>query len=188
MDIAGVVVLYNPGNEIIENIKTYLPLLRKLYVVDNSTKNLSIDILNYFKNEIKIEYIKMNGNEGIGKALKISAEKAIFDKFDWFLTMDQDSKYPTDDFTYINNYIETNDLSNIGLITINYSSSGIEPEGEKSEIQKINTNISSGMILNLKNYQKIDGFNEDLFIDYVDYDICYQMRKNNFEVILFKNI
>ena len=39
MKIAGTVVWYNPSNENIENIKTYINFVEKLYIIDNSKKD-----------------------------------------------------------------------------------------------------------------------------------------------------
>jgi len=36
MKIAGVIVLYNPNEEVIDNIKSYLEDIEILYAVDNS--------------------------------------------------------------------------------------------------------------------------------------------------------
>ena len=39
MKVAGTVVWYNPNNENVGNIKTYIDYVEKLYIVDNSKKN-----------------------------------------------------------------------------------------------------------------------------------------------------
>ena len=65
MKIAGVTVLYNPNQEVIKNIKNYLPYIEKLYLVDNSpnkdNKKLKINS--------KIKYINNHKNLGIAEAL-----------------------------------------------------------------------------------------------------------------------
>ncbi len=35
MKICGVVVFYNPNNDMLKNIKTYLDNIEKIYVIDN---------------------------------------------------------------------------------------------------------------------------------------------------------
>ena len=61
--LAGVVVLYNPGMDTINNIKTYIENVDKLYLIDNSSQNNK----NYFPNDNfckdKIEYIFNNKNK-----------------------------------------------------------------------------------------------------------------------------
>lgn len=155
MKIAGVVVLYNPTEEIIENIKTYLPIIEKLYVMDNSTK--PIEFLDKIKSFGKVEYISLNGNKGIALALKLGTEKAIEDKFDLLLSMDQDSKYPLEDFKYIQNFFKNEDLSNIGIVTINHSGNKLNEvtSDDKSNYIKIPICITSASIIVLNNYKKL---------------------------------
>ena len=187
MNIAGVVVLYNPTEQVLENIQTYLPFLRKLYVMDNSTKEL--DFTDKIKELEKVEYISLGGNHGIAKALKIGTEKSIEENYDYVLSMDQDSKYPTEDFKYIEDYLEKCDISKVGAIGINFSGNRISVlSTDKSYVEKNHLLITSGMIIVSQNYKKIYGYNEDLFIDWVDDDVCMQLLHFGFELILFRNI
>lgn len=187
MNIAGAVILYNPDDCIIENINSYLPILKKLYIVDNSTK--PCEFLDKIKSIKKVEYISMDGNKGIAKALRVATEQAIEDGFEYILSMDQDSKFPTGDFDIIKDYISNNDLSNIGVICINYTNSNIKKiSNDKTLTINVDDTISSGSIVVLKNYAQINGYNEELFIDYVDNDLCYQFREKGFEIVLFPNI
>lgn len=187
MKFAGAVVLYNPEQEVLDNMQTYLPFLDVLYVIDNSTKEY--DFLENIQKIKKVKYISLNGNQGIAKALKVATETAINDGYDFLLSMDQDSKFPTKDFQYVKDYLENNDVSNLGVIAINYSGSPIKCEvDDKFKIIEVNDVITSGAFVNLNNYKKIDGYNENLFIDYVDNDLCYQFKINKFRVELFPNI
>ena len=86
MKLAGVVVLYEPGDCVLNNINSYIDSLETLYIVDNSSSNNS----KKFKGK-KIRYIYNKGNLGIAEALNIGAKRAIKDGYKWLLTMDQDS-------------------------------------------------------------------------------------------------
>ena len=91
MKLSGTVIWYNPSNDSVINLRTYFPYVEKLYIVDNSeqdnSKLLTEDI------RTKIEYIPNFQNLGIARALNIGCERAVNDKFEWILTMDQDSKF-----------------------------------------------------------------------------------------------
>lgn len=187
MRFAGTVVLYNPEKEVLENMQTYLPFVETLYVMDNSTKEY--DFLEDIKKIKKVKYISLDGNKGIAKALKVATETAISDGFDFLLSMDQDSKFPTEDFKYVEEYLKNNDISKLGIIAINYTGNSFgELSKDKLKVIEINDSITSGSFLNLSNYKRIDGYNEDLFIDYVDYDISYQFKEKDFKILLFPNI
>lgn len=184
MKICGCVVLYNPVKEVYNNILTYKNLVDKLIVIDNSSDNKENTInieLNLLDNNI--EYINMEGNEGIGKALRIGLDKAKKEGYDWCLTMDQDSKFPQNinkDIYYY--YLEK--YNNYGIISLNYD----EKFNNKKELIDVKTWITSGNFINISQYKKIKGFREELFIDYVDFDLCHQFFQKNIKIGVITNI
>lgn len=190
MKLAACVVLYNPNISVLDNIQTYLPLVEKLYVLDNST--LQIDFLDKIKKVKKVKYVSLNGNKGIAKALKVASELAYQDGFNYLLSMDQDSKYPTEDFCYIENYIKNNDSSDVAQFCINYTGNAIKQDIEnvdKSKTMLINAHITSGTITNLTKYFQTEGYDEKLFIDWVDYDLCAKFKAvGGGKIVLFPNI
>ena len=69
MKIGGCVVLYDPEEKVLENIRTYLPFLTQLVVVDNSTKYNEVQ--KKIKQIPKVVYLDQGGNLGIAKALNV---------------------------------------------------------------------------------------------------------------------
>lgn len=63
MKIAGVVTLYNPDENIVNNLKTYLPYVDVLYIVLNS--EISLDIIEYLHGLNNVVILKMKENFGI---------------------------------------------------------------------------------------------------------------------------
>ena len=92
LNICGVVVLYNPDNSILDNIQSYISCIDKLYVIDNSD-DINCEIAEAIQNIHKCIYISNNGNHGIAQALNVGVNKAIANRSDWVLTMDQDSRF-----------------------------------------------------------------------------------------------
>ena len=170
--IDGVVVLYNPEDEILNNIEKYRPFLEHLYVVDNSTKanEVLVKKVQQFKN---VKYISLNGNKGIGKALKVGLEEAKTSGADVCLTMDQDSIFPSERFDEIKDYLEKN-INDYAIIGLNFNSDSTE-----NGIIDVKTLLTSGNFINMDDYKKINGFNEDLFIDCVDFELNEQFDKIN---------
>lgn len=194
MKFAGVVVLFNPDNNIKNNINTYINYIDKLYVVDNST---GIDNSEMFSFNKKIEYIANNENLGIAKALNIGAKKAIEAGYDWLLTMDQDSNFANgalkkmEDFIIelkeekvISKILEV-DYKKVALIAPAYK---LEPTFESTlGINFPLMVMTSGNLINLEIYKKIKGFKDWLFIDCVDFDYCLNLKKNGYEIIQLNN-
>jgi rhamnosyltransferase len=178
--IAGVVVLYNPGREIIENINSYLSQVSRLYIVDNSLMKASYkdEILN--KNS-SVEYIFNNGNLGIAAALNIAVDKSIKAGYSFLLTMDQDS------------YFEEGALSNLISVMSDTNLIGIYSPFHKNKyftnppttngLEEVSDVMTSGNILNLSAAEGVGKFKEGYFIDYVDIEYCLRLRKNGYKII-----
>ena len=47
--------------------------------------------------------------------------------------------------------------------------------------------MTSGNLVNLKAYKKVKGFNEDFFIDCVDFDFCFKVRDAGYEILEFED-
>ena len=173
MKIDAVVVLYNPDKNVLENIKTYSPVVNKVYAIDNST-NIDEELVKLIQKEIKnVEYVSLNGNQGIAKALNVGLQKAIDDKADYCLTMDQDSKFPTSEIENIKKYLEDNH-EEYGIISLN--AKGVDDNDDFQGIKDVDVWITSGNFIVIENYLKTNGFKEELFIDLVDFELCEQFH------------
>lgn len=167
MKIDGVVVLYNPENDVLDNIEKYRPFLDHLFVVDNST-NVNEKMVNTLKEYNNVKYISLDGNQGIGKALKVGLSEAIKCGADICLTMDQDSIFPSEKIDDIKDYLEKN-IGEYAIIGLNFNS-----VDTTKGIVDVKTLLTSGNFINITDYKRINGFNEDLFIDCVDFELDEQ--------------
>ena len=175
MKLAAVVVFYNPSKKNINNINNYIDSVDKLYVVDNSDdKEIRIE------NTRKIEYIKLNKNLGIAKALNIGAETAIKEKYKYLLTLDQDSKMTSDIVNKMKLFLKNTKEEKIGLISP-YQDIDSKDEKPTCEYEDMTEVMTSGNIIDLDIYKKIGGFKDWLFIDCVDTDYC--MNLHNYLII-----
>ena len=171
MRIGGCVVLYNPGNEVLKNVQSYLPFLEELVVVDNSTKHTDVQAkLNSFP---KVHYINEYGNLGIAKALNDGLNYLNARGFDVALTMDQDSTFPIKKSKEI--------LCLVKRYIPEYAIVGLRYKNDKNTYQKpteifdVNYWITSGNFVKLSDFIDARGFQDDLFIDSVDHEFCHQL-------------
>lgn len=187
MKTSATVIWYNPDNENINNIKTYINYVEKIYIIDNSMKN-NMKLSSSLNND-KIEYVYNNKNLGIAKALNLACEKAINDGFEWILTMDQDSSFDSDG---IKKYFETFDnmeKENIGIFSPRHILKNDTKEfDESSDFLEVDHVMTSGNLLNLKIWEEIGRFDENLFIDEVDSEICFRIIENGYKVIQLNKI
>lgn len=184
MKIAATVVLYNPDFTYVENVLSYLNDVEKCYIIDNSENNFVLD--KSLLNNPKVKYIQFGENKGIGYALKVAAEEAFKDGFGFLLTMDQDSKLSLDAFGKFIEFATKNNVENIAQISLNTTEFKNDDDG-KVKTEEVQMCITSGCFVNLKLYQKIEGFNDKLFIDLVDFDLSHQFIKAGYRIVLLRD-
>lgn len=191
MKYAGVVVLYNPGDDLFDNINSYINFLDNLYIVDNTP---GVDRTQDFSDYDKVKYIPLNDNKGIAYALNVGAKQAIKDKCDWLLTMDQDSCFEGNSLGEMIIFIEECKKSDVicDIVGSKYEQIGIvSPFHVTERTNDINPKgidwplvvMTSGNLVNLNAYKKVDGFKDWMFIDCVDFDFCLNLRRNHYEIV-----
>ena len=178
--VGSCTVLYNPNESVLTNLNSYSNCVDVSVVVDNSdTKN---EISQSLKNDPNFIYIDMDGNKGIAAALNKGIEYLNSKNIDFALTMDQDSLFPTkyyqDIMKLVNKY--KTDYSVIGL-NFNQENGGLD------EIIEVPYWITSGNFVNISDFMSVGGFMNELFIDYVDFELGYKFKKNGFKICYLKD-
>ena len=186
MRIAAAVILYNPDEEVIHNICSYINNVETIYVLDN-TEEPKEELINKLTALPKTIYLNDGENQGIAVRLNQASHLAITSGFEWLLTMDQDSYFDQAD---INNYVTCISLfkkiSEISMFGVEYETK--TTQSEECRPYEVEQLITSGSILNLAAFKIAGRFDEALFIDEVDLDYCYNSITKGFKIIQFKNI
>lgn len=178
--VGSCTVLYNPNESVLTNLNSYSNCVDVSVVVDNSdTKN---EISQSLKNDPNFIYIDMDGNKGIAAALNKGIEYLNSKNIDFVLTMDQDSLFPTKYYPNILKLVNKykTDYSVIGL-NFNQDNSGLD------EIIEAPYWITSGNFVNISDFMSVGGFMNELFIDYVDFELGYKFKKNGFKICYLKD-
>ena len=178
--VGSCTVLYNPNESVLTNLNSYSNCVDISVVVDNSdTKN---EISQSLKNNPNFIYIDMDGNKGIAAALNKGIEYLNSKNIDFALTMDQDSLFPTKYYPNILKLVNKykTDYSVIGL-NFNQENSGLD------EIIEAPYWITSGNFVNISDFMSVGGFMNELFIDYVDFELGYKFKKNGFKICYLKD-
>ena len=177
--LAGMVTLYNPTDEDIKNIDSYLNDIDVLYVIDNTEGKDNKDRLPKSK---KIEYIFKNENIGVASALNIAAKKALDDGYKYLLTMDQDTNIRKGVIKGLIQDIETHDMTKIGIVTPWHETKLLDKK-PKEKYDDPHDVMTSGNILNLEIWKKIGGFKDFFFIDGIDIEYCMNLHKNGYTIL-----
>jgi rhamnosyltransferase len=181
MKLAATVILYNPLSEFILNIDSYVSSVDLLIVIDNS-EYPDVELSNQIKKYPNILFFSYPENIGVAKALNNAALIAAERGYEWMLTMDQDSMFSSINMKKLLGCFRLIlDESNIGMVGVDYSNEKNKSD-ENCNLIDVNLLITSGSLMNLEVHKYLNGFDECLFIDEVDSEYCYRLRKNKFRV------
>ncbi|MEG0034850.1 MAG: glycosyltransferase [Bacilli bacterium] len=179
--ICAGIVTFNPDiNRLGENVKNIISQVSLVIIVDNCSANL--DEVNMISSHYdKVMIVKSDTNYGIARALNTIANIAAEKNFKWVLTLDQDSKCAPD---LIENYLPFIDLNKVGQISCLYQDINFREENIFFDgYREVSWCITSGALLNVNAWKDVKGFDEDLFIDAVDYDLCLSLKEHGYKII-----
>lgn len=162
--IGSVVVLYNPTEDEIKNINTYLSKVDYAVIIDNSDVDNEKRVNSLILDLAKIEYYTEKTNLGLCKGLNIGVEKLKEKGCDWAILFDADSKLRTDIVLVYKNAIKEYQNENVALfapVHVFDRSSKRSYKGYK----KISWSMTSGWMVNINIFNKQHGFFEKLFVD-----------------------
>lgn len=184
-DIYALIVIYNKNcndsisYKCLKNISDI-----NLIVCDNSGKDYGNQNIVL---QDKYTYINMGGNKGLSKAYNKTLE-ILKGKEGWLCLFDDDTEIPKEYFDEVKSNIK-DDKNDILLPCVIYERGLMSPVVlKKYAVKKVGNiesidksyiaGINSGMVINLsliKDYK----YDENLFLDYVDYNFNMDMREKN---------
>lgn len=178
--IVAVVIWYHPEISFLENIISYSSNVDDVIIVDNSEN----DNMLMLKDLPEVHYISLHHNAGIAAALNRGVAAAAALGADWVLTMDQDSRFAINDIEFLVasawDMQDDTEVAVVGAIT--------DPKLEKTfEYNEVSSVITSGSLNRLSSIQAVGGFDEKLFIDCVDFDFCFRLRRSGYKIIMDKS-
>jgi rhamnosyltransferase len=172
----------------IKNI-TEISKYYRIYVYDNSRESLELNINNiyYFHDEL---------NNGLAVAINHCVDVALAEGIINAIYFDQDSKTNIELIDSLFNSYDYLQLKHNNIFAVGpqpVMDSGVEYPVRISKNMECNyfyatEIITSGMTFKLEDIKDIGYFDEDLYLDLVDFDICWRANKNNLKTIIDKNI
>lgn len=179
------IVLYNPDiSRWVQCLKAVEPQCEKIYLVDNNSQNIS-EILQVLENYSSCILIQNRENKGIAAALNQIMQAAEKDGIKWVLTLDDDSVCDPDLYEKLWQKTNTPAAGIICPVAVDDKISSFEYElkNEESNCQEIQDCITAGSLTNVSAWRKCGGFDEKMFIDFVDIDYCTCLRKNGYKIL-----
>jgi len=184
--VAGIVV-YNPNlNKLLRNIKSIINQVGQIVIFDNNSDNC--EQIKKICEQQNITYLKNIENVGIATGFN-EIFNLLDEKYKWIITLDQDSECPSD---YIEKASRYFGFEHVGIITTSY----IERNLGKP-IKKINTTrkyeyvsraITSAAVVNRKAYDVVNGYDNNFFVDYVDFDFSVRIKLAGYKILQMNDV
>lgn len=177
MNLSIIVVLYNAlPKAYIFDIEQY-----NVIIVDNTpNRNLAIGGEN-------ITYIPLMDNLGIAKALNEGFMIAKSKGAEWVLTMDQDSELRPDMIPEYIQFLRSNN-EKIGLLAPLINMYAGEEKQVSNTYYRIDEAITSGSLISMEAFDNVGGFKEELFIDGVDFEFCWNLKKHGYSIYQLNSV
>lgn len=184
----AIIVSYNPGEHLLDFVDRLLAQFNEVLIIDNKSSQESLAVLNKAK-VLGCKIIFNDENLGIASALNQGFNYAK-NKYQWVCTFDQDSNVPDDYktklFASLLSHSEKSNVAVIGPQIFEMSINKNVPYSwlKNARIFEVPTVITSGSLIRLSAFEAVGGFNERLFIDYVDHEFSLKLRSKGYMVTL----
>ena len=188
--ICCVIITYNCDEDFIKTFNSVKNQVNKIAIVDNGSKKETLDILNILKEENDIELILLPKNLGIAAAQNIGVKYALGNNYEWVMTLDHDSvldKNMVSEMMKAWENLSEKDKKMTLSIFPHYIEANLDInqqlDGDNEYIREVENGISAGNIINREIFQKVGLFDEKLFIDWVDFDLCCRISNEGYKMI-----
>lgn len=181
MKVLASVVTFNPDiGRLKENLKAVLSeSIDDILIFDNNSKN--IDSIREIAKQNQIKIYENKTNAGIAFALRYIMEYATSRRFDWVLTLDQDSVLMTGLVSQYRKYAVQ--LNDVAMLTCTIQDRNFNDNAvQTNDVREVLRCITSAAFTNVSCYCKTAGYDESMFIDYVDFDMCYSLKEAGFKI------
>lgn len=184
--VLGVIVTYNPDIELLHsNLDALLQQTNHILVYDNGSTNQN-KLEEMLEEYPSVKFIENNDNLGLPVCYNKAMTYGIRGGYGWILILDQDTVLPKDYLVKAQKYFCNEQIAIICPVfwDINaYSKEAFEKNIPKGETLFVKQCISSGSLVRISCLKELGGFDEAMFIDYVDYDYCRTVIDNGLSIL-----
>lgn len=183
--IIALITLYNPQIENIENVNAIAKQVDKVFVCENTGDTRNKEIYK-FKQNVCCFFFRTNLGLSIAFNSILKNKSINFNDDDLIIFFDQDSKINE---SYINDFAKTYEeieekdsfIGALGPVFFDLSSNKSVCETKQISFNKniwqVSNLITSSMMCSYRNLKKIGFWNEEIFLDLSDWDLCFRLKK-----------
>ena len=193
LSIGAGIVTFNPDiNKLKSTLMLLGPQVDCVYIADNASENYSdiADMIAALSSEgSSVKLMPGETNTGVAGGLNRIMKAALEDGKEWVLTLDQDSQPEKDlvkglcratKFERIGIICPRIKDINSGRILVNF---GEDTSKNDKKYQTLHSCITAGSMINLEAWKAVGGYDEYLFMDYVDFDYSIRLRKSGYRIL-----
>jgi GT2 family glycosyltransferase len=179
MKIVAGYVLYHPDvNRFKKGLDSVLQQFDEVIVFDNCGDMK--EVISIYDN---VFYYTENENRGIAYGLNQIMKAAEKMGYDWVVTLDQDSVIPLNTCSYFEKFIDINNVAIICPQVIDKRRLYINPIDSNVDFLDVDFCITSASCTNIKIWSEVGGFDNWLFIDFVDNDFCKRIKLAGYRIV-----
>lgn len=151
----GLILIYDNGSNNIRTIRSFLDAYPCAVLIDSGK------------------------NSGMAVALNVLANEAIKREFTDILFLDQDSVAPDGMLAQLA-ACRSNRIGIIGPKIVDRNESEVSDASGVVQVPRL---ITSGSLLSLRAFEVVGGYDERLFVDWVDFEFCNNLRIHGYELV-----
>ncbi len=192
--VLAVVVTYHPPPELEAHLRGIRGQVDALVVVDNGSPGAGeVEAL---CRQIGARFIGNARNEGVARALNQGLEQAAAGGHRWLAMFDQDSALPDGTIDALVALAARHPRAErVGLVATGFRDRHLgrsyhDPANtlvDGPDWREVRTLITSGSLVRLDTVATVGGFDERLFIDFVDHDHCTRLRRAGWLLVQSKD-
>ena len=189
--VAACIICYDPDAVVPKVLEAARRQVSDVFVIDNDSAQKNREWLTEVRDDRHVIVLENAENRGVAGALNQAAAMALDRGFKWLLLLDQDSIPPS-------NLVErlmtaAGDAVHSGQIAVlcpvSISSDGAIPAVKAAAVMRaVDFAMNAGSIVRLEAWKDVSGYDEGLFIDYVDCDFCFKCRQSGWTIVEVQDV
>lgn len=218
MILSIVILSYNTVNLVLDCVNSLVEQFKdeldknemEIIVLDNGSQKKSIDNLHAkLLKRTNVNLIKSEENLGFGRGCNLGAKKS---KGDYVLFLNSDTQTKDKGFLEMANYLKENqNIAILGGKLLNPDGSAQKSAGKfynlanffimlfggekfgllkfsPSKIRRVDWVAGASMMVNKSYFEKIGGFDENIFMYAEDMELCFRLKKKGYLTYFYPNV
>jgi rhamnosyltransferase len=184
--VAACVISYNPDLVILKVVEAATQQAGEVLVIDNNSSPETGEWLAQACDELHATVIRNAENRGVAGALNQAAELALSQGFAWMLILDQDSVPPAALVEQLMTALQGSPIAEqTAVVCPRIVKVGRRVSGATSRapLKVVYSAWNAGSVIRLAAWKSVGGYDERLFVDYVDHDFCLRCRQKGWKTV-----